>query len=241
VGLTANCLLVRGTGFTALIETGPGDKWPSPERELFAVEPRPALSQELLARGVAPEDIDAVVLSDLRFDHAGGATVLEGNRCAPAFPNARLYVQAAELAHARNPAERDRASYRSENWEAYAEAGRLEALDGEARVRPGVTVVPWQGHSAGMQAIRIESAGKTAFYFSDALPTAAHIPIPWVMAKDAYPVALLADKKRLLDRAAAEGWLCVFEHDPEVPWGTVVDEVSGKRRVHVVPIDRAEF
>ena len=92
-----------------------------------------------------------------------------------------------------------------------------------------------------MQAVRLESDGKTAFYFADALPTSAHVPIPWIMADDLYPVELIQSKKRLLDRAVREQWLCVFEHDPDVPWGTIVDEPSGKRRVHVVPADRAEF
>jgi hypothetical protein len=58
---------------------------------------------------------------------------------------------------------------------------------------------------------------------------------------DVYPVELIQNKKRLLDRAAAEGWLCVFEHDPDVPWGTIVDEVNGKRRVHVVPAMQEEY
>ena len=223
VGLTANCLLVRGAGFTALIETGPGDKWHVPgTRALRGRTGAGSLDRSSGARGVAPggrrrrRPFGSAVRPRGRRHRSS-----EGRRCAPAFPNATLYVQAAELAHARTPAERDRASYRPENWEAYAEAGLLEALDGEARIRPGVTVVPLKGHSGGMQAIRIESGGKTAFYFSDAIPTSAHIPIAWVMAHDTYPVALLADKKRLLDRAAAEGWLCVFEHDPDVPWGHV--------------------
>jgi glyoxylase-like metal-dependent hydrolase (beta-lactamase superfamily II) len=92
-----------------------------------------------------------------------------------------------------------------------------------------------------MQAIRLESFGETAFYFADALPTSAHIPIPWIMADDRYPAEQIANKKRLLDQAVEQRWLCVFEHDPDVPWGTIVDEVNGKRRVHVVPADRAEF
>lgn len=241
VRLASNCLLVRGPGFTALVEAGPGDKWDARARDLLAIEEGRSLVEELAGKGVRPEDVDALVLSHLHFDHAGGATRNAGAASEPVFPNATLYVQAAELAHARAPNERDRASYLPENWEPYAAAGRLEALEGEREIRPGLTVTPLPGHNAGMQAVRLDADGKTAFYFADALPTSAHVPIPWIMAYDLYPVELIQNKKRLLDQAVREAWLCVFEHDPDVPWGTIVDEANGKRRVHVVPIDRVEF
>lgn len=241
IRLATNCLLVRGDGFTALIESGLGEKWDERLREIYAIEHRTTLAAELVRRGVAVEDVDALILSHLHFDHAGGATRRENGRVVPTFPNATLYVQEAELAHARAPNERDRASYLPENWEPYADAGRLETISGETEIRPGVTAVPLPGHNEGMQAVRIESEGKTAFYFADALPTTAHLPIPWLMAYDLYPVELIQNKKRLLDRAAREGWLCIFEHDPDVPWGRIVDEVGGKRRVHVVPEEQGTF
>jgi len=241
IRLATNCLLVRGKGFTALVESGLGEKWDEKSRAIYAIEHRTTLPAELAKKGVGVEDVDALILSHLHFDHAGGATRRENGRAVPTFPNATLYVQAAELAHARAPHERDRASYDPSNWEPYAEAGRLETVSGEKEIRPGVTAVPLPGHNEGMQAVRIESGGQTAFYFADALPTTAHVPLPWMMAYDLYPVELIQNKKRLLGRAAREGWLCVFEHDPDVPWGKIVDEVSGKRRVHVVPMEAAEF
>ena len=82
-----------------------------------------------------------------------------------------------------------------------------------------------------MQAIRIDSEGRTAFYFADALPTSAHVPIPWIMGYDLYPVDLIENKKRLVRQAVDEKWLCVFEHDPNVPWGTIVEDEDGKRRI----------
>ena len=241
IGLATNCLLVRGKGFTALVESGLGEKWGSKEREIYAIESEPALSRALEAHGARPEDVDALVISHLHFDHAGGATRRENGRVVPAFPNATLYVQQAELDHARSPNERDRASYLPENWEPYQEAGRLETVSGEREIRPGLRVVPLPGHSPGMQAVRIDSEEKTAFYFADALPTTAHVPIPWIMGYDLYPVALIENKKRLIGQAVREGWLCIFEHDPNIPWGRIVDEASGKRRVHVVPIGQEEF
>jgi glyoxylase-like metal-dependent hydrolase (beta-lactamase superfamily II) len=241
VVLAAHCLLVRGPDFTALVESGLGEKWDAKARDMYAIEDLPPLGEALAALGVSLEQVDALLLSHLHFDHAGGATRREKGRLARAFPNATLYVQETELAHARHPNERDRASYDSANWEPYAEAGRLEPLSGETEIRPGLTAVPLPGHSPGMQAVRVESAGETAFFFADALPTSAHVPIPWIMAYDLYPVELIQNKKRLTDRAAAEGWLSIFYHDPDVPWGRIVDEANGKRRVHVVSADRAEW
>jgi len=241
IRLTTNCLLVRGEGFTLLVETGLGDKFGAKEREILGLSEKSPLAAGLAAEGVRVEDIDDVVVSHLHFDHAGGSTRHEGGRVVPAFPRATLYVQEAELAHARSPHERDRASYDPANWEPWVEAGRLAAVSGPREIRPGVTLVPVAGHNEGMQAVRIESGGRTCFYFADALPTAAHLPVPWIMGYDLFPVELIQNKKRLIDEAAREGWLCVFEHDPDIPWGVVVDELNGRRRVHVVPRDAAFF
>ncbi len=237
VRLATNCLLVRGAGFVGLIESGLGEKWDARDRDRFGIDEKTTVTGGLRELGVRPEGVDALVLSHLHFDHAGGATRFDADgKAVPAFPNATVYVQAGELAHARSPNERDRGSYRSDDWEPWARAGRLETVTGEVEVRPGVTVVPVRGHNANMQAIRIESEGNVAFYFADALPTTAHVPIPWIMAYDLYPVDLVENKRRLVAEAVAQRWLCVFEHDPEVPWGTIVEERDGRRRVEPLPI-----
>lgn len=235
VRLATNCLLVRGNGFTALVDCGLGEKWDAKSSDIYAIDDRTTVASSLAELSVRLEDVDALILSHLHFDHAGGATRFDPDgRAVPAFPNATLYVQAEELAHARSPNERDRASYRSQDWEPFADAGRLETVSGEVEVRPGVTVVPVRGHNAGMQAVRVESEDNVAFYFADALPTTAHVPIPWIMGYDLYPVDLIENKKQLLTRAVAEAWLCVFEHDPDVPWGRIVEDGEGKRTVEPV-------
>jgi glyoxylase-like metal-dependent hydrolase (beta-lactamase superfamily II) len=232
IRLATNCLLVRGPDFAALVDTGLGSKWDAKARDIYAIDERTTVEGSLADLGVRPDDVDAVIVSHLHFDHAGGATRLaDRQRAAPAFANATLYVQVEELVHARAPNEKERASYRAADWEPYADAGRLATVSGEVEIRPGVTVVPVRGHSGGMQAIRIESEGRTAFYFSDAVPTSAHVPVPWITAYDLYPMDLIESKRRLLAQAVAERWLCVFNHDPDLPWGTVVEDSDGRRRV----------
>jgi glyoxylase-like metal-dependent hydrolase (beta-lactamase superfamily II) len=75
----------------------------------------------------------------------------------------------------------------------------------------------------------IESAGDRALYLADIIPTAAHLPLPWIMGYDVEPLVTLETKRRLLHRATAEDWLLVFEHDAKTAWGKLSEELGAKR------------
>jgi glyoxylase-like metal-dependent hydrolase (beta-lactamase superfamily II) len=229
IRLGLNCLLVRTGEETVLVDTGIGEKWNDREREMFGVAHETTVPSELERLGLTVDDVDVVICTHLHFDHAGGNTRRNASgEVVATFPRARYVVQAGELATARNPHERERASYLPENWEPLVASGQLETVDGEAEIVPGIRVFPVRGHNDWTQLVEVESGGERAVYFADIVPTTRHLKPAWVMGYDLYPVELLERKKELLGRAVDEEWLCVFEHDHETPVARLVRDDGGK-------------
>jgi len=239
IRMTTNCLLIEGQGRLILVDTGIGDKNDDKFLDMFAVEKGAERLLQSIARcGFEPEDVTDVVLTHLHFDHCGWNTrVVDGELC-PTFSNARYWLEAGEVAHARAPNARDRASYLPDNWEPLFEAGVVELFEDEAEPVPGVRVIKAPGHNADMCMVLVagvakEEAGEEngppgAIYFADLVPTAAHVSYPWIMSYDLYPMQTLANKESWIPRAAEEGWLCIFEHDPEIPAGYLVERKPGR-------------
>lgn len=216
ITLAMNCLLIHAGGKRILVDTGAGDKLNAKLRDIHGLDGH-FLDDDLQSWGLAAEDIDIVVNTHLHFDHCGGNTRVEKDKVVPAFPNARYLVQRGEFEHALQPCERDRASYFPENYAPLEAAGLLSFLDGDQTIAPGVEVVRVPGHNADMQCVKLTGGGKTAFFFADLVPTAAHLPLPWIMGYDLYPMTTLENKKRWIPEAVREGWLALFAHDVRVP------------------------
>jgi glyoxylase-like metal-dependent hydrolase (beta-lactamase superfamily II) len=214
IPMETNCVLARGDGFLLLLDTGNGPKMGEKERDIFALAPGEALLDNLAAAGAAPEDVTHVLLSHLHMDHCGGASRLQGGEVVPAFPRARFLAQRREWDDAIHNRSHMTASYREENLRPLAESGRLELLDGDADVLPGVQVHVTGGHTPGHQCVFFRSAGETAFCPVDICPTTAHLRGPYNMAYDLEPYRTMQVKAELLGRAADEGWLVLFDHDP---------------------------
>ncbi len=221
IAMSMNVLLVRAGGKNLLLDTGAGDKEDDKFHRIYGLQAS-SLVPGLAALGLTPEDIHVVVNTHLHFDHAGGNTLrtLEG-RIIPAFPKARYLVQRQEFEDAMDANERNRASYFPDNYKPLADSGQMEFLTGEAEIIEGVRAIPLPGHTLGMQGLFLESRGQRALYLADCVPTHHHVPLPWIMAYDLYPMTTLETKKRLLPQAAREGWTLFFEHDPEVSAGRI--------------------
>jgi glyoxylase-like metal-dependent hydrolase (beta-lactamase superfamily II) len=220
-----NSLLIRTGKQTVLVETGIGNKLPEKMIKIYGQPAR--LLDNLAAAGAAPEDIDVVVNTHLHFDHCGWNTVRKGDRVEATFPRAKYYAQRREWEHGQKQLERDAISYMSDNYNPLIESGQMELLEGNCEIVPGIRVEVFPGHTAHMQAVIVESGGKTACYISDLIPTSAHLDITWVMAFDLFPLDTITSRKRYYTRAIPAEWLTVFTHDDRVPWG-YVERVEGK-------------
>lgn len=224
IAMGTNCLLVASGDELVLVDAGLGDKLDPRSRDVFGLEEGARrLPEAIRAHGYELGDVTQVLLTHLHFDHCGWSTVRRNGELVPTFPRARYWIERRELEHARNPNERDRASYLPENFEPLLAAGVVEVFEDEARPAAGVRAVRTPGHNEGMCIVLLEGGeDATAVYWADLVPTAAHLPYPWIMSFDLYPMRTLENKKRWLPQAAAGGWWCIFEHDPEVPLARLV-------------------
>ena len=237
IRLRANSLLVRAHKKTIVIETGNGTKWEPKQRAIYAVQEGDPLVDSLAEHGVQPREVDLVINTHLHFDHAGGNTRVENGRAVPTFPRARYVVQRRELEHAATPTERDRASYFPENFQPITDAGLWNLVDGDTQILSCISVVGIPGHNADIQAVVLSGGGKTLAFVADLLPTRHHIPLPWIMAYDLYPLQTLETKRKWLPRMVKENWTVVFGHDPDVAAATL-HERGGKIDFEPVDLNR---
>jgi glyoxylase-like metal-dependent hydrolase (beta-lactamase superfamily II) len=225
---------VQGAGRTVLIDAGAGGKLDPKVGAIYGFEGAPSLDASLRAVGVNAADVDLVVASHLHFDHAGGFTMRDAEGVVrPRFPNARYSVRRGEWDDALHPNERSRASYFAENYVPLREAGVLDLVDEDGEVVPGVRLRRTGGHTMHHQIVEIHDGGETAIFAADLLPTAAHVPLPYIMGYDLYPMDTLAFKRGFLAEAVARDYLILFEHDPEIAAGRIRRE-NGKLRVERV-------
>jgi glyoxylase-like metal-dependent hydrolase (beta-lactamase superfamily II) len=220
LGLT--CPLITSAGRRVLVDTGVGRKQSARLQEIFAVDTQRTLLHALVDAGVGLDQIDVVTNTHLHFDHSGWNTRHDaGGNVVPTFPRAAYVFQKREWDVAREPDERSQPAYPRENFAPLTAARALDLVDGEVELATGVFTLPTPGHTCGHQCVRIESDGEVAVFLGDLIPTPEHIPVHYHMAYDLEPLTLMAKKRDVLEQAARDGWLLLFDHDPRARVGRV--------------------
>ncbi len=234
IPLALRCLLIEHDDGLVLVDTGAGNKESAKFIEIYGIDNAgehgaTRLQDALAELGYSARDVRWVINTHLHFDHAGGNTEPDPatpGEAVPAFGSATYVVQRGELEFARTKNERIQASYLSPNFEPIARADQWKLVEGDTQLLPGIGLMVTPGHVPHHQSVLIESAGETACFLADLVPTTAHIPLPWIMGYDLDPLQTLETKRQVLTRAEREGWVLLFEHDPEQGAGRV--ERDGK-------------
>ena len=230
IEMATNCLLIESGSDLVLVDTGIGDKHDTRFEEMFGLKSGSVrLPESIRTAGFELEDVTHVLMTHLHFDHCGWNTIDRGGQLVPTFPRARYWIERGEVAHANNPNDRDRASYDPRNWEALFEANVVELFDDAAEPAAGVRIERAPGHNADMCIVLLDGGEEAkGVFWADLVPTTAHLPYPWVMGYDLYPLQTMKNKQYWLPKAAENGWLCFFEHDAELAVARIVEEKPGR-------------
>lgn len=210
------CLLVEDGDRLILIDTGIGDKQDQKFLNHYYLHGDATLDSSLAALGFHRDDITDVFLTHLHFDHVGGAVVRNGERLLPAFKNARYWSNPKHWDWATNPNDREKASFLKENILPIQESGQLQFIDAQEGINfaEGFDIRFVSGHTEAMMLPLINYKSKKILYMADLLPSVGHLPLPYVMAYDMFPLTTLKEKKLFLTEALEQDYILYFEHDP---------------------------
>jgi len=226
IPLQTNCLLLENNGQVVLVETGIGDKQSDKLRDIYDQERRTVVDA-LRAVGADAKDISLVIVTHLHFDHAGGLTTLDSTGGAiPVFPYAKVVTQKQEWDDALANKSTMHSTYLRNHLDPIAD--RVELVQGEAEVLPGLFVGPMPGHTWGQQAVRfVDPSGTTVIFPADVMPTIHHSGPATQMSYDMIPYENMLQKQALLSTACRENWTIVLDHEPGDP---VVHSVPNPKR-----------
>ena len=209
------CLLVEEGDRLILIDNGMGDKQDAKFFGHYYLHGDDTLEKSLAKHGFSKEDITDVFLTHLHFDHCGGSIIREGEKLRPAFDNAIYWSNEKHWEWAVNPNDREKASFLKENILPIQESGQLEFVETEDGIpfSENISIRFAYGHTDAMMLPQINYRGRTIVYMADLLPSTAHLPLPYVMAYDMFPLQTLTEKKAFLTEAVQNDYILYFEHD----------------------------
>ena len=213
IKMVTRSLLLVSDSHKILIDTGNGSKWTKKYLDLYNIDlSRYNINSSLKKYGFTTDDITDVICTHLHFDNAGGNTIYHENNLVPTFSNATYWISEKNWNLANHPSQKDQGSFMECDWEVLAQNNMIMLV--KDKFLPGLEIYFTEGHTNGLMHPVISDGNKTLFYGADIFPTAAHIPVPWVMSYDLRPTQTIKEKDRLLKKMYDEEWILFFEHDP---------------------------
>ncbi len=243
------CLLIEDEGRLILIDNGMGDKQDVKFFGHYYLHGNDTLDKSLAQHGFTRDDITDVFLTHLHFDHCGGSIIKEGDKLVPVFKNAIYWSNEQHWKWATAPNDREKASFLKENILPIQESGQLKfvavnsewsMVNGEwsmvnkvaaypSGIIAAVSIIIANGHTDAMMLPVIKYKGRTIVFMADLLPSISHIPLPYVMAYDMFPLTTLKEKKSFLTEALEKDYILFFEHDPIIECCTLQQTEKGIR------------
>lgn len=211
------CLLIQDADRLILIDNGIGYKQDERFLKHYHLHGNDTLEKSLASHGFSKDDITDVFLTHLHFDHCGGSIErLADGMLVPAFKNATFWSNAEHWEWAVNPNAREKASFLKENILPIQESGQLKFIETTDGIpfTDHIQIRFVYGHTDAMMLPQIRYKDKTILYMADLLPSTGHIPIPYVMGYDMFPLTTLNEKKIFLEEALENDYILFFEHDP---------------------------
>ena len=220
------CLLIEDGKRLILVDNGIGNKQDAKFLGHYHLHGNDSLDASLAKHGFHRDDITDVLLTHLHFDHCGGSILRVGEKLVPAFKNAVYWSNQQHWDWAIQPNAREKASFLKENILPINESGQLHFIQQGKRSEDNllaastftehVSVRFADGHTNAMMLPQISYGDKTIVYMADLLPSVGHLPLPYVMAYDMFPLTTLGEKESFLSEAVAKNYILFFEHDPRI-------------------------
>lgn len=210
------CLLIEDGSRLILVDNGIGNKQDDKFLGHYHLHGDDTLDKSLAKHGFTKKDITDVFLTHLHFDHCGGSIERYGDQLVPAFPNAVYWSNQQHWDWAVHPNAREKASFLKENILPIQESGQLNFIPGQNGVvfHEGITIRFAYGHTDAMMLPQLQYKDKTIVYMADLLPSVGHLPLPYVMAYDMFPMQTLKEKAEFLNEAVENEYILFLEHDP---------------------------